>query len=691
MKKIQVPSKLLLIISVLLGLATFVFDYLKFESSLGFPQWQYVHEVLTLVIIVFFYGYVKNLAFIKQEKLSITLKNFIKLLTGLYLWALIFKFFMNPSYSAAFPPVPDTLSSLIYSNLASISSILFLVPMIILVKNLIYFKQRSRTRIYTILALISTVITMTLSVVFQAPLSETTGNGIYVSTSLVVTLIFYALLGTNNTWITYLSRKEKYTYFLVSVVLVWIIIILYGFAFLDSVAAHSISLDSFTNLAWYFLTIYALFSSITFLFHLPTARVFDRKMKEVSSLHQLGRVISAEFNSEKLVDIVTGMTTEVIESNHTWIELYDEKRDNLFVAAADNLDVNDLESFNNHSIHEIGLKLIETKQPITLNNITKNGEYASIKKWRKDIGSLAAAPLIDAAGKVLGIIFATKSYEFGFDPDDLKMLEAYANQAAIALENAKLVKNSLERERLEQELQIAREVQMRLLPQKVPSSGNLKIDTLTITAYEVGGDYYDFFPTKENNLGLIIGDVSGKGTSAAFYMAETKGIIQSITRNYYSPYDILVNTNTILFDSLEKKSFITLLVAQIDYKKQLLRFARGGHCPVLHYRAKEQETDFLQPSGIAIGLDNGEVFDTTLKEEKVKLADDDILAFYTDGLSEAMNKENDEFGDERLGEIIKNNAHLEVDALKEKVIDEILAFLDGQNLHDDLTLVLVKC
>jgi phosphoserine phosphatase RsbU/P len=692
MKKIQVPSKLLLSISILLGLATFVFDYLKFESALSFTQWQYIHETLTIVIILFFYGYVKETVFLLQTKLSNILKNLIKLLTGLYVWVLIFKFIMSPTYSAAFPPVPDTFTALLFSNLTSIAAILFLVPLILMVKNLIYFKQRSRTKIYISLALFSTLLTMFFSVYFQLPLDfQFTGDGFYVSSSLILSLILYMILGSNNTWITYLSRKEKYSYFLISLVMVWALSILYDFAFLDSVAAHSIALDSFTNLAWYFLTIYSFFSSVTFLFHLPTARVFDRKMKEVSSLHHLGRVISSEYDQKKLVNIITKMTMEVIESNHTWIELYDEQHDALYVAAADNLETKELDSFYNHSVQEIGLKIIETKQSITLNNVLKEKEFSSIKTWRKDIGSLAAAPLLDAKGKVLGLIFATKSYEFGFDPDDLKMLEAYANQAAIALENAKLVKNSLERERLEQELQIAREVQMRLLPQSLPESGSYKIDTLTITAYEVGGDYYDFFPSKENNFGLIIGDVSGKGTSAAFYMAETKGIIQSITRNYFSPYDILVNTNSILFDSLEKKSFITLLVAQIDYKKQLLRFARGGHCPVLHYKAESQEISFLQPSGIAVGLDKGNIFKETLKEEKVKLTHNDILAFYTDGLSEAMDKNNIEFGDERLGEIIKNNAHLDVESLKEKVIDEILAFLDGQNLHDDLTLVLVKC
>ncbi|MCB0280947.1 MAG: SpoIIE family protein phosphatase [Calditrichae bacterium] len=692
MKKIQVPSRLLLLISILLGLATFFFDIIKYESSLSFSQWEYVHESLTVFIIIFFYGYIRNKPFLNQTDLSVNLKNFIKLLTILYVWVLVFQYILSPSYSATnFPPLPDTLAGLIFSNLVSIGIIMFLIPMLLIVKNLIYYKQKSRTALYVILAIISTLISMAVTVIYKLPLDiQFNNDATYVSVALIISLVLYVILGTNNTWITYLSRKEKYSYFLVSVVLVWVIILLADFAFKDAVAAHSVSLAAFANLSWYFLVIYSLFSSITFLFHLPTARVFDRKMKEVRSLHQLGRVISAEFDQNKLVSIITQMTREVIESNHTWIELYDEKQDNLIVAAADNLNIKELEAFNNHTIQEIGLRIIETKMPITINSISKNIEYSSLKKWKKDIGSLAAAPMIDASGLVLGIIFATKSHEFGFDPDDINMLEAYANQAAIALENAKLVKNSLERERLERELQIAREVQLRLLPQSVPETGDIKMDTLTITAYEVGGDYYDFYKSQNGDLGLIIGDVSGKGTSAAFYMAETKGIMQSITRNFSSPFDILVNTNRILYDSLERKSFITLLVAQIDQKKHLLRFARAGHCPVIHYKAKEDKACFLQPAGIAVGLDRGEIFESKLIEEEIKLAANDILAFYTDGLSEAMNKDGEEFGEERLGEILKKYSTLEVTELKEKVIDEILNFLDGQNLHDDLTLILLK-
>jgi serine phosphatase RsbU (regulator of sigma subunit) len=174
-------------------------------------------------------------------------------------------------------------------------------------------------------------------------------------------------------------------------------------------------------------------------------------------------------------------------------------------------------------------------------------------------------------------------------------------------------------------------------------------------------------------------------------MAETKGIIQSISRIYYAPYDILVKTNAILYDSLERKSFITLLVAQINYNKNLLTFARAGHCPVIHYSAMSNKVSFLQPSGIAVGLDRKEIFNKTLKEEKLFFEENDILAFYTDGLSEAMNKDGEEFGEERLAEILVKNSTLPVEELKDKVIDEILAFVGKQNLHDDLTLILIKC
>jgi serine phosphatase RsbU (regulator of sigma subunit) len=270
------------------------------------------------------------------------------------------------------------------------------------------------------------------------------------------------------------------------------------------------------------------------------------------------------------------------------------------------------------------------------------------------------------------------------------MLEAYANQGIIALDNATLLKESFERERMEEELRIARDVQRRLLPHETPKYNGISIEALTITAYEVGGDYYDYINFSDDQLGFIIGDVSGKGTSAAFYMAEAKGIVQSLSKSFKEPRELLIRTNEILYETLERKSFISMLMASLNCRTNTLSFARAGHCPLLYYNSKQNEARLLQPEGIGVGLEKGVVFRKKLKEETVKCHSGDIFVFYTDGLSEARNHAGEEYGDERLCHLIGSNAKKTAPELKELVIDSILSFLDGQSLSDDLTLLLVK-
>jgi serine phosphatase RsbU (regulator of sigma subunit) len=193
-----------------------------------------------------------------------------------------------------------------------------------------------------------------------------------------------------------------------------------------------------------------------------------------------------------------------------------------------------------------------------------------------------------------------------------------------------------------------------------------------------------------NHIGFIIGDVSGKGTSAAFYMAEAKGIVQSLSRSFSRPKDLLIRTNEILFESLERKTFISMLMASMDCTNRVLNFARAGHCPLLYFNAAEKNSHLLQPSGIGVGLERGQIFKKTLTEQEVKCNRGDIFVFYTDGLSEARNAKGEEFGDERLCNIVNDNHTKSMSDLKQIIIDSILGFLDGQNLADDLTLLLVK-
>jgi serine phosphatase RsbU (regulator of sigma subunit) len=526
-----------------------------------------------------------------------------------------------------------------------------------------------------------------------SPTSETfefSGVGIYNDVLFSIVLALILLQSFRNSWITYLSRKEKVTYFFISLFIFWALLYLNDFFFLKFVPAHSLAVSVFSTIAWYFQISYVLFSSIYLLFQLPTARVFDRKMNEVSSLLDLNRVIITEFDYKKLIKLLPEMAIKVIGAEAIWLELYKPDSKELYIASSQNIHESEIQEFGKSGRQILSEKVVSTKKPILLNEIGKNHPYAYLREWKSDIGSIIGAPLLSGNGKPLGILFATKRHTFGFYPDDLAMLEAYANQGVIALDNAALLKESFERERMEEELRIARDVQQRLLPHQTPNYNGISIEALTITAYEVGGDYYDYINFSDDQLGFIIGDVSGKGTSAAFYMAEAKGIVQSLSKSFQEPRELLIRTNEILYETLERKSFISMLMASLNCKTNTLSFARAGHCPLLYYNSKLDKASLLQPDGIGVGLEKGVVFRKKLKEEKVKCQSGDIFAFYTDGLSEARNHNGEEYGDERLRDLVATNASKNAPELKDIVIDSILSFLDGQSLSDDLTLLLVK-
>lgn len=698
MKLASISSKLLIVFILLIWVVTLTYDVLEYYSSLNIRLWDYIQEGMSLLNAFLIFLYFRQRSFYRETDVVKNLKGFILLLVALYSFVFLLRQIFSPSFSEnTFPPVAQTFNSVLYANIASLAALLFLVPMLIIIRNLINYKYKKRTKSYAWLTLIFFLATTTITIIYQVPLDlkfSTTGlftSGRTLANILFsITLSFLLILSTRNGWITYLNRRQKISFFFISIPVIWLVIYVFDFAFARSVPAHSLALGVFANTSWFFLTFYGLLAGFNLLLHLPTARVFDRKMKEINSLHNLSQAISVEMDTDKLLKMVATMGTDVLESADTWIEIFDEHFQNRRIFSSGGEQSNRSQRIHDLLSSGISGKVLAQKKTIVVNDIPENRDFSTILGKNSNLGSFAAIPLFSAKGHYYGILYASKEQSFGFDPDDVNLLEAYANQASIALENAQLLKNSLERERMEKELQIARDVQMRLLPQTMPVMNGLQLETLTITAYEVGGDYYDFYGTDDQQLGIVIGDVSGKGTSAAFYMAETKGVIQSLARSYDSPQKILMEANHILYATLKKKSFISVLAGYLDLRKKIFRFARAGHCPLFYYDASQKTGRFLQPNGLALGLDAGPLFNAHLKEVSLKIHSGDIFVFYTDGLSEARNESLEEFGTERLQKIVEQNATHSAGELKENLIDEILNFLQKQNLHDDLTLILIK-
>jgi serine phosphatase RsbU (regulator of sigma subunit) len=254
-----------------------------------------------------------------------------------------------------------------------------------------------------------------------------------------------------------------------------------------------------------------------------------------------------------------------------------------------------------------------------------------------------------------------------------------------------LLRQQAEKERLEEELRIARQIQMSLLPaQGAVGLPGLRIAALCLPAAEVGGDYYDLLPLSETRMGVLVADVSGKGTSAALYMAELKGLVLSLSRIYQSPAKLLAEANRILAATMDSRSFITMTYALVDTAARTMRYARAGHNPIIHLEAATGLTRVLTPPGIGLGIDRGERFDEVLEEAEVPLTSGDVFLFFTDGLSEAMNVRSELFGERRLRDIIEMSEGLESELLKEKILSEIRGFVGDAAQHDDMTMVILK-
>ncbi len=252
------------------------------------------------------------------------------------------------------------------------------------------------------------------------------------------------------------------------------------------------------------------------------------------------------------------------------------------------------------------------------------------------------------------------------------------------------VKNVTERQRMQRELEIARDVQMSFLPVKNPQFKGLDIAAKCIPALEVGGDYYDFVRLDESRLGIIIGDVSGKGTQAAFYMTLTRGFVKALSKTIKSPSEFLIKLNELFYENVERGTFISMIYGVFDMKEKTLTFSRAGHNPVLARQSGKKRIELLNPVGLALGLEKGQIFKKTIEELKVDIRHGDAFIFYTDGFTEARNKYKIEFTEERLKEAISKNIDLPANEILQKTVDDVNTFIGKALQHDDMTMVVVK-
>jgi serine phosphatase RsbU (regulator of sigma subunit)/membrane-associated protease RseP (regulator of RpoE activity) len=286
------------------------------------------------------------------------------------------------------------------------------------------------------------------------------------------------------------------------------------------------------------------------------------------------------------------------------------------------------------------------------------------------------------------VLVGEKLSETPFVQEDFTFLHAASKQISIAIENGLLYQQLAQQERIRHELSIARGIQLSSLPQETPAVNGLSIAATSLPATEVGGDFFDYLP-RQDGLCLVVGDVSGKGTSAALYMAKLQGILRCLGEKEIGPAALFRAANSILYRNLDRRTFVTAIACQFDAARHELLLARAGHLPLWAYHPGQGVTHY-QPAGMGLGLENLGRFDDTLREQKLPYQIGDVFLLVTDGVTEAFNPAGELFGAERLEDVLSRSAHLTANGILQQLEEELATFAAGTEPNDDLTIVVVK-
>jgi serine phosphatase RsbU (regulator of sigma subunit) len=295
---------------------------------------------------------------------------------------------------------------------------------------------------------------------------------------------------------------------------------------------------------------------------------------------------------------------------------------------------------------------------------------------------------LTAHDESVGILYVASDMPFAFDEEEVSTVSAFADTAAVAIQNSLLFTKSIENERLQHEMRIAHEMQLKLLPTTLPTTEKFETDFLAFPAFEVGGDYIDFLQIDGHRFAFAVGDVSGKGTSAAFYMAYMKGIFQSRSASAKSPYEFMIAANEAVENTLQKNYFITLIYGMLDSRSGEVTLARAGHTPAV--LVTKGKCKLIKPSGAALGIEPPADFGKHLEDERFFLDSGDTLVFFTDGVTDQRDPAGNEFGEERFYDLLETLSRGTATEIKGGIIRALAEFSQGTDAVDDTTVLILK-
>lgn len=501
--------------------------------------------------------------------------------------------------------------------------------------------------------------------------------------ALIILGCFTLILIFNLKWIAYLNFKQKLKsmlfILLAGIYLYHLLLNLLRFS-----ASGLLIMDLFNHVfVWAVFLFLFLYSGITILvtlFNLPTSSVFEQKLKEALDFQRLSQSIPRGETKDQTYEILLGSAMSAVFADAAWLEVNEGGTYNQLIRNLKATEIQDIKSkiTTGPVCDVIQYKFQHEGNFYKLSDRLKHPLYKSI----------LVLPIM-IKDKQEGYIVLLNEVTDAFNKEMTDILTTFVNQASISLENLELINESLETERYREQLNIAKAVQQSLLPSRLIENNKLSIDALSEAADEVGGDYYDFMSQSDSKFDLIIGDVSGKGTSAAFHMAQVKGVFSSLASQKMSPKDFIIQANIALSKCLDRKSFVTATYFSIDTEEKKVEMSRAGHCPTLIFCKKESQVNFLESDGMGLGMLRNSSYSNYVESITIGYHPGDVMLLYTDGIIEAKNSEGELFGGERLKQSFLKHSLADSSRIKEGISEDLNRFMGDIEIDDDYTLVVV--
>ena len=415
----------------------------------------------------------------------------------------------------------------------------------------------------------------------------------------------------------------------------------------------------------------------------------SREVRNLNALLEVSRALGAEMHLDSLLPVIIQKTTEVMDAERSSLFIYDSDTDELWSKVAEGLDEKEIRFPSGVGIAGDVAKSLKTANiPNAYDDNRFNPEFDKQTNFRTK--SVLCMPMTTRKGELIGVIQVLNKADGGvFLEQDEVLLEALCTQAGVAIVRARLTEAFLEKQRIEESLKLAADIQMGMLPSTFPAFPERKDFDLyagIIPAKEVGGDFYDFFLIDKKHLCFVIGDVSGKGIPAALFMALTKTQIKASSSRRRTPGDVLFRANNDLCHENESGMFCTLFYGILDTETGEVTYANAGHNPPYLVRPDGDASQIETTGGIALGVMDEMPFDTST----LTLSKGDSIYLYTDGVNEAMNEKDEEYSYERLETFLNDRKNGSVSETVDASLDSVKVFAGSAPQSDDITVLIVK-